>query len=139
MLGLLGNKVKTRAGSVVASVVARPFFPQNLATESILIIRSGIAIGVLHIGTILGDFKTVRGGTQTHDGTSPVQIVHEMLHLILGPVLETGEDHHEIGLRQFLDARHVVGPRLYFAFGVYTEHHGALEAMVLGKNAGKGR
>ena len=61
-----------------------------------------------------------------------------MLHLVLRPVLEAGEHHHEVSLGQLLDARHVVGPRLDDTVGVHPEDHGALEAMVLGQNAGEG-
>ena len=61
-----------------------------------------------------------------------------MLHLIGRPVLEAGENHHEVRVGQLLDTRHVVGPGLDFALGVHSEHDGALEAMVLGQDAGEG-
>ena len=140
MLGLFGYDVESRTRTVVAAIVASPFFAQYLATEAVLVFVPAEAVVVFCIRAVLGDLvESVGGGAEPDDGSGPIQIVHEVLHLVFRPVLEASENHHDIRLRQLLDARHVIGPWLYFAFGVDPEDNGALEAMVLGQDTGKGR
>ena len=117
-----------------------PFFAQHLATEAVLVVVSAEAVVVFGIRTVLGDLvESVGGGAQTDDRSGPIQIVHEMFHLVGRPVLKASENYHEVGRDQFLDARDIVGTRLDYAVGVDPEHYGAFEAMVFGQDAGEGR
>ena len=134
MACLFGNNVQTGARSMVATIMAGPFFTQNLTTESVLVLVATVTVGIFCIGTVLGDFEPMGCGTQTNDGPGTVQIVDEMLHLTIRPILEAGENHHQVGLGKFLDSRHVTGSRLNFALCINPEDDRTLEAMTLGEN-----
>ena len=124
---------------MVASIMAGPFFTQNLTTESVLVLVASVTVGIFCIGTVLGNFEPMGCGTQTNDGPGPVQIVDEMLHLTIRPILEAGENHHQVGLGKFLYSGHVTGSRLNFALCINPEDDRTLEAMTLGENPGESR
>ena len=81
----------------------------------------------------------MRGSAQPDDGPGPVQVSHEMFHLVSGPVLEPREDDHEVRVVQLLNTGHVIGSWLDLTLGIEAENHGALKAMVLGQDAREGR
>ena len=125
---------------MITPVMACPFLTQHLTAKAVLVFCSAIAVVIFRIGTVLGYLvKPVGCCAQAHDGPSPVQIIHEVLHLILRPVLEAGEHHHEVGLGEFFDPRYVIGSWLNFAFCVNPKYHGTLKAMVFREDSGKGR
>ena len=114
---------------MVAAVVPGPFFAQHLAAEAVLVVLAAETIGVFREGAVAGDLETVGGGAQADDGAGAVEIGNEVVHLLLGPVLETGENDHQVRFFHLFDAGYVVGSRLDLSLGVHAENDGAFEAV----------
>ena len=53
---------------MVASIMAGPFFTQNLTTESVLVLVASVTVGIFCMRTVLEDFGPMVCGTQTNDG-----------------------------------------------------------------------
>ena len=78
------------------------------------------------------------GRAQADNGPSPVQVIDKVLHLLVGPVLEAGEDHHEICRLKSLQARDIGMPRDNLPLVVHSEEDGTFEPMMPGQDPREG-
>ncbi len=139
VVSFLGDDVEPSAFPVISTVMACPFLAKDLPAPTVLVVVAVVAVAVLGPLAVARDLEAVGGGAQPDDGTAAVEIVNEVLHLPVRPVLEAGEDHHQVGGLEGFHPRDVRSSGHDLAFLVHSEEDGALESVVSGKDAGKGR
>src|SRR6478609_1565079 len=97
---------------MVGAVVPDPGFAENLATKSTgeILAASGRILGKL--GVFALDLKSMGRSAQAHDRSSAFQIVHDVLHLLVGEILKAKKRHHQIRPLQCLESSDVRTARL---------------------------
>ena len=99
MVGLGGLQLEPRALFVVGAVVRHPGLPENLPPETARIWGSPprhVELQEFRIGTL--DLEGMRRGPEPDDRPAPVEVVHDVLHLGIGEILEAQEDDHQVRL-----------------------------------------
>ena len=104
---LVRHEGDSSALHMILTVVANPCLTEHLMAEPEFIIGPFVIIRVFREGSILWHFKAMRRRAHADHGTTAVQIIIEVLHLLRGEVLEAQKHHREVGGVQRLDARHV--------------------------------
>lgn len=129
------DDIQAGAGHVVFTVVTGPVFAENLATEAAFVGFVFGSLGVFVEGAVRGNFEGVGGGAEPDDGTAAVEVVDEVLHLLVGPVLEAGVDDHEIGVIEDFNAGDVGVTGIDVAVLVNAEEDRAFEAVMFREDA----
>ena len=94
---------------------------------------------VLGVGLARLDVEGVRRGPQADDRLARLDVVDDVLHLVVGQVAEAGEDDHQVGRLERLQAGDVVVAVGVdrAVLGIDGEQDGAVEAVVLGQDLGQ--
>ena len=128
-LGALGDD-PARALLAVAAVVADPGLAQHLPAEAAVPLLALPAVAGVGLAPL--DVEGVRRRPQADDRPARLDVVDDVLHLVVGQVAEAGEEDHQVGRLERLQAGDVVAtvgvdrPVL-----VDREQHRALEAVML--------
>jgi len=132
---LLGYKLDACSLFMVSAVVAHPGVAEDLVAKAFFITRLlGLEV-ILSVFAILGDFETMGRGSQPHDRAAAVEVGIDMLHLVIGEIQETSEDHHEVGFFQRFETFNIRCPCGDLTFFVHAEKHGGFETVVLSEDA----
>ena len=135
-----GDDFPPRAFLAVVAVVVHPGLPQHLATITALEFRIRVVPRIFRVGTLQIHLVIEGVGrcTQRDNGPPGVGVVNDLLHLGVGQFTKAGEEHHEIGVGQGIQAGNVVqGGGVDFAtFLVDGEEHGTRETVPHGQNLG---
>ena len=135
---LLGDELDAGALFVIAAVVPNPGVAKDLMSEAILGslgLGAKIKVRVLGVG---GNLEGMGGGSQADNGAAAIQIIDDVDHLIVGEILEAGEDDHQICILQGLETGNVGLSGFEFAVVVDSETDRAGEPVMLRENASEG-
>ena len=136
--GGAGGEEGAGAGLAVGGVVGDPGFAQDLPAEAaveagLLAGPAVLFVGALAVGRVV---ERVRRGAHADHGPARLDVIHDVLHLLVGQRAEPGEDDHQVGVVQGLQARDVVvGVRVDLAgLLVDGEEDGAGKPVALGQD-----
>ena len=120
---------------MIRAVVRDPRLAQDLPAEPAreLVLVLPVEFQELRVGPL--DLKRVRRGAEADDRAAAVQVVGDVLHLVVGKILEAQEDDEQVGRLQRLEPGDVRAAGLDEAgLRIGREEHAALEAVVLREN-----
>ena len=138
MLGPLRDDGDARALLVIAAVVTHPGLSQHLVPEPVFVALDPGAEVILRKGArLVAVAEGVGRGSQSHHRSSPVQVGIDVRHLLVRQRLEAGEDHEPVRRLEHFEPGDVRLAGLHLAVLVEPEENGAIEAVMLGQDAGE--
>ena len=123
---------------VVSSVVAHPGVAEDLMAKALLVFVAAVFEVEAGIGFALGNLESVGGSAQTDDGTATIDVVSDVLHLLIGQIQETGENHHEIGILEGFESFDIGSTGFDVTLFIHSKQNSRFETLMLGENAGEG-
>ena len=126
----------SRALSVILSVVTDPSLPEHLMSEAEFVISRFRIVRVLGERIVSIHFERMRCGAESDNGSTTIQVVVEVFHLLAWEILESQKNDSKIRCIQSFHSRHIGIASHDLAAGlVYIEKHRALETVMLGQDA----
>src|SRR5262245_33979475 len=121
---------------VIRAVVRDPGLTENLPPETTGKVRLVLPVPLqeLRVGSL--DLKRMRRRAKAHDRSTASQIVGDLLHLVVGKILEPQEDDEKIGRLERVEPRDVRTARLDEpGLRISGEEDAALKTVMLRQNA----